>query len=175
MNLRIRRLEPGDDRRQFTSGNPDLDRFFHRFAGQNQFRHHLGVTYIALAEARILGFVTVAPSEIEIEALPQERRRRLPHYPLPVIRVARLAVAEQAHGCGIGKALLRFALELARRTSEEIGCIGVVVDAKPEAQSFYRRYGFEPFDLLEGALHNRPEPIPLFLPLSAIPRTRASS
>jgi hypothetical protein len=50
MNLGIRRLEPSDDRRRFTSGNPALDRFFQRFAGQNQFRHHVGVTYIAVAE-----------------------------------------------------------------------------------------------------------------------------
>lgn len=169
MSLRVRRLEPSDDRRRFSSGNPDLDRFFQRFAGQNQFRHHLGVTYIAVAEEHILGFVTVAPSEIEIDALPGERRRQLPRYPLPVLRVARLAVAEQAQGCGIGKALLRFALDLARRTAEKIGCVGVVVDAKPEAQAFYLRYGFEPFAALEGALLDRPEPIPMFLPLSAIP------
>ncbi|WP_295405306.1 GNAT family N-acetyltransferase [uncultured Thiocystis sp.] len=173
MSLRIRRLEPSDDRRRFASGNPDLDRFFQRFAGQNQFRHHLGVTYIAVAEDGILGFVTVAPSEIEIDALTEERRRQLPRYPLPVLRVARLAVAEHAQGCGIGKALLRFALDLARRTAEEIGCIGVVVDAKPDAQAFYRRYGFEPFGVLEGALLDRPEPTPMFLPVSAIPASRA--
>lgn len=173
MSFRIRRLEPSDDRRRFASGNPDLDRFFQRFAGQNQFRHHLGVTYIAVAEDRILGFVTVAPSEIEIDALTEERRRQLPRYPLPVLRVARLAVAEHVQGCGIGKALLRFALDLARRTAEEVGCIGVVVDAKPDAQAFYRHYGFEPFGVLEGALLDRPEPTPMFLPVSAIPASRA--
>lgn len=169
----IRRLEPGDDRRHFTCGNPDLDRFFQRFAGQNQFRHHLGVTYIAVAEDTdgILGFVTVAPSAIEIDALREERRRQLPQYPLPVLRVARLAVAEQARGGGIGKALLRFTLQLARRMAEEIGYVGVVVDAKHEAHAFYLRYGFEPFNVLEGVLLARPEPTPMFLPLSAIPST----
>jgi GNAT superfamily N-acetyltransferase len=172
MNLRIRRLEPGDDRSRFASGNPDLDRFFQRFAGQNQFRHHLGVTYVAVAEGDILGFVTVAPSEITIDALAQEHRRRLPRYPLPVLRVARLAVGQHARGCGIGKALLRFALELARRTAEDIGCVGVVVDVKPEAHAFYLRYGFEPFAALEGALLDRPEPTPMFLPLSAIPSSK---
>jgi predicted acetyltransferase len=64
-------------------------------------------------------------------------------------------------------------LDLARRTAEEIGCIGVVVDAKPDAQAFYRRYGFEPFGVLEGALLDRPEPTPMFLPVSAIPASRA--
>lgn len=169
MSFQIRRLEPDDDRSRFTSANPDLDRFFHRFAGQNQFRNHLGATYIAVEADDILGFITVAPSEIEIDAFPVDRRRQLPRYPLPVLRVARLAVAEQAQGVGIGHALLRFGLALARRTADEIGCVGVVVDAKPQAMAFYQRYGFEPLAVIEGALLHRPEPIPMFLPLSAIP------
>ncbi len=169
MSVGIRRLEPGDDRDRFCSGHPDLDRFFHRFAGQNQFRHHVGVTYIAVEDDAILGFVTVSPSEIEIDALPADRRRRLPRYPLPTLRLARLAVARSAQGRGIGHALLRFALTLARRMADEIGCVGVVVDAKPDAQTFYLRYGFESVSAVEGVLLDRPEPTPMFLPLSAIP------
>jgi hypothetical protein len=64
---------------------------------------------------------------------------------------------------------LRHALHLARRTAVEIGCVGVVVDAKPAARGFYLRYGFEPLSVVEGALLDRPEPTPMFLPLSAIP------
>lgn len=169
MSVGIRRLEAGDDRDRFCSGHPDLDRFFQRFAGQNQFRHHVGVTYIAVEDDAILGFVTVSPSEIEIDALPADRRRRLPRYPLPTLRLARLAVAQSAQGRGIGQALLRFALTLARRMADEIGCVGVVVDAKPEAQTFYLRYGFESVSAVEGVLLDRPEPTPMFLPLSAIP------
>ncbi|MBK1645299.1 GNAT family N-acetyltransferase [Thiocapsa imhoffii] len=169
MSVGIRRLEPGDDRDRFCSGHPDLDRFFHRFADQNQFRHHVGVTYIAVEDDAILGFVTVSPSEIEIDALPADRRRRLPRYPLPTLRLARLAVAQSAQGRGIGQTLLRFALTLARRMADEIGCVGVVVDAKPDAQTFYLRYGFESVSAVEGVLLDRPEPTPMFLPLSAIP------
>lgn len=166
---RIRRLALTDDCSQFSSGSPHLDRFFQGFAGQNQFRHHIGVTYVAIAAEVILGFITVTPAEIAIDALPDERRRQLPRYPLPVLRVARLAVAEHAKGRGIGKALLGFALNLARKTAVEVGCTGVVVDAKPQALAFYLKYGFEPFALREGGLLERPEPTTLFLPLSAIP------
>jgi hypothetical protein len=48
----VRRLEPRDDRTRFRSGNVDLDRFFARYAGQNQFRHHIGTTYVAVDEER---------------------------------------------------------------------------------------------------------------------------
>lgn len=40
--IEVRLLRQEDDRSQFRSGQPDLDRFFARYAGQNQFRHHIG-------------------------------------------------------------------------------------------------------------------------------------
>lgn len=169
--IEVRPLHPGDDRSHFYSGNPDLDRFFQRYAGQNQFKHHIGTTYVAMENDRILGFVTVSASQIEIEQLPPERQQRLPQYPLPVLRLARLAVAETVQGQGIGLMLLRAVLQLALTMSETIGCIGVVVDAKPEAVNFYRRYGFEEMDVVQGLLGDRPQPLPMFLPLAAIPRS----
>lgn len=48
MTVEVRRLEPHDDRTRFRSGNVELDRFFLRYAGQNQFRHHIGTTYVAV-------------------------------------------------------------------------------------------------------------------------------
>jgi hypothetical protein len=53
---------------------------------------------------------------------------------------------------------------------ESVGCLGVVVDAKPDAVRFYERYGFEPLDVVEGSLNGRPEPLPMFLPLVSIPK-----
>jgi len=41
--MQIRALSESDDRSRFRSGDPDLDRFLQRFAGQNQFRHYVGV------------------------------------------------------------------------------------------------------------------------------------
>ena len=48
MAIQIRPLQPSDPRQDFISGQIDLDTFFQRYAGQNQFRHHIGVTYVAL-------------------------------------------------------------------------------------------------------------------------------
>lgn len=166
--IEIRLLRPEDDRSRFRSGNVDLDRFFARYAGQNQFRHHIGSTYVAVEGEEILGFMTVSPSQIEIDDLPAASRKRLPRYPLPVLRLARLAVAEVTQGREIGLLLLRAALRLTREMSKQLGCVGMIVDAKPEAVAFYRRYGFEPLEVVEGTLGDRPEPVPMFLPLSGI-------
>jgi GNAT superfamily N-acetyltransferase len=141
---------------------------FHRYAGQNQFRRHVGVSYVAVAESRILGFVTVSPASLDAEILPSGRKA-LPH-PVPVLRVARLAVDESARGLAVGRALFRFAIELAERMSREIGCVGVVVDAKAGAVAFHERYGFVSVEAIEGGSGQRPEPTLMFLALGSAPR-----
>jgi GNAT superfamily N-acetyltransferase len=166
--VRIRRLASGDDRSEFSSGNIDLDRFFQRYAGQNQFGHYIGTTYIAIQGKCIAGFVAVSSGEMVAEKLPKTMRRRLPMYPLPVLRLTRLAVDKRFQGLGIGRLLLRAMLELALDMRERVGCIGAVVDAKPEAVGFYSELGFKPLELVSGALGDRPEPIAMFLPIGQI-------
>lgn len=166
--MEIRPLRATDDRTVFRSGDPDLDRFFGRYAGQNQFRHHLGTTYVAVEGDLIRGFATVAPGNVEGEALPSTARRGLPRYPVPVLRLARLAVDQAAQGRGIAGALLRHVFLLALRMSEEYGCVGVLVDAKPDAVGFYARVGFSALEIAEGQIESRPRPAAMFLPLELI-------
>jgi len=59
-------------------------------------------------------------------------------------------------------------LELALELRDRVGCIGVVVDAKPDALPFYSSLGFTPIDLISGALGDRPEPVAMFLPIGQI-------
>ncbi len=102
------------------------------------------------------------------EKLAWAQRRGLPAYPLPVLRLARLAVDERFQGHSIGSLLLRAALGLALDLRNRFGCIGVVVDAKPDALAFYSALGFTPIQLASGILGDRPEPVAMFLPIGQI-------
>jgi GNAT superfamily N-acetyltransferase len=171
--MEIRALRETDDRSGFYCGEPDLDRFFQVFAGQNQFRHYVGVSYVAVDEARILGFVTVAPGHVEIDGLPAAARKKLPRYPRPVRRRARLGGAGSAQGRGLGTALLRFVLNLALEMADAYGCVGLIVDAKPGARDFYAKHGFIPVEAVEGRSDARPAPTPMFLSIRAIASARS--
>jgi predicted N-acetyltransferase YhbS len=166
--MEIRPRRETDDRTAFRSGDPDLDRFFAKYAGQNQFRHHLGVTHVAVDDKRIIGYATVAAGMLETEDLRSSLRKKLPGYPLPVLRLARLAVDSTAQDRGVGKALLRHCFLLAVEMSERFGCVGMVVDAKPSAVDFYARFGFSSIEVLGGRMESRPEPRPMFLPLDLL-------
>ena len=168
MTVEIRALERSHDRQAFRCGDEALDVYFHRYAGQSQFRHHLGVTYVAVEAEHILGFVTVSPGSLDADDLAPGRKT--PPYPVPILRLARLAVDTSARGRGLGKALLRFAIELAEKMMAELGCVGLVVDSKREATEFYERYGFKSLQVLEGNLPEHPAPIPMFLSIGSTPK-----
>lgn len=167
MTVEIRPLEPGDRRSSFRSGDEALDLYFHRYAGQNQFRHHVGVTYVAVEADEVLAFATVSPAAVDADELPDGRRR--PPYPAPLLRVARLAVSQRHQGRGLGRAMLRFCIELALRMREEFGCVGVAVDAKAVAVEFYRRYGFIEVEAEVGAGVAHPPTRMMFLALESVP------
>lgn len=97
-------------------------------------------------------------------------KKRLPDYPIPILRISRLAVDERCQGYGLGKRLLRMALELAVELRDRVGCAGVVVDAKPEAMDYYANFGFAPLETAAGELGDRPQPVPMFLSLRLIER-----
>jgi hypothetical protein len=52
--------------------------------------------------------------------------------------------------------------------ADDFGCVGVIVDAKPDAQAFYAKYGFVAVEAVEGLSDARPAPTAMFLPLRAI-------
>ncbi len=168
MALEVRLLGETDDRSSFQSGDEQLDLFFRRYAGQNQFRHHIGTTYVAVENETILGFATVTVGHVEIENLPPSLRKKLPDYPLPMLRLARLAVGRNAQGMGVGEHLMRTVFSIAMELREKLGWVGVVVDAKPGAEHYYRRFGFVELEATEGMLEERPTPKPMFLSVTTI-------
>lgn len=149
------------DRRNFSCGEPALDEYLRRLARQHA-ESKISRTYVGAKGERILGYYSLAMSAIRKELLPEQHQKRFPNYPVPVARLARLGVDQRQQGKGLGKLLLMDALYRCYRLSEEIGSVGVVVDAKhTRAQSFYRQFNFEAF----------PEtPLTLWLPIAAIAR-----
>ncbi len=158
----VQALRRDHDRAQFGCGEPTLDEYLSNFARQN---HESGVarTFVAVREAepsRILGYYSLAVGSIGRANLPQAAARRFPNFPLPVARLARLAVDRTQQGEGIGAGLLFDALARCLRVAEDVGIAAVIIDAKHEkAKAFYSHYEFD-------ALPD--QPLSLWLPLPAL-------
>jgi GNAT superfamily N-acetyltransferase len=159
-------LTAADLREGFRSGDPRIDEFFRLYAGQNQFKHHVGVTFCAREAGEIVAFVTLAAGAVEPQELPDEMRARLPGYAAPVLRLARLGVDQRVRGQGIGTALLASATVIALEMRVRVGCVGIVVDAKPDARGFYERKGFRAMAVTSRMAGAGASPTRLFLNLS---------
>ena len=157
----IEALRPTHDRRAFSCGVDALDEYLRRFARQHS-DANISRTYVATQGATVRGFYSLAMSAIRKENLPTKHASRFPNFPLPVARLARLAVDTRNQRQGMGDLLLADALARCLRLSTEIGMVGVIVDAKDEkARGWYERYEFERFP---------DSPLTLWLPASALQR-----
>jgi predicted GNAT family N-acyltransferase len=72
----------------------------------------------------------------------------LPTYPIPAVRIGRLAAAVSALSRGIGELLLQNAIKRVLLSRSTLGVYAVVVEAKDaSAEAFYRKYGFRLCDV----------------------------
>ena len=164
--MRIRRLLGSDDSARFSSGSLALDRFLIDYAWANQETLGVGVTYVAPVEGAVGGYVTVAAASLQRDVAPPPNLDTYPRYPLPVLRVGRLAVDSRIQGQGIGQLLLQHSFAVAWAMRQHVGCIGVCVDALPGAVSFYEDLGFVRQKQIEGLSGSRPRPVPLYFSLN---------
>ena len=142
MPIQIERLGAHHQRGTFDCGEPALNEFLFRQAGQMA-RKGFGKTYVALADAglTVVGFVTLSAGQTQTSQLPPHLK--LPRYPAPILRIGRLAVDKRQQGQGIGQQLMSFALQLALEFSQHVGLYAVVVDAKhARANALYAALGF---------------------------------
>ncbi|MBL8600363.1 MAG: GNAT family N-acetyltransferase [Myxococcales bacterium] len=158
MTFEVRRLRASDLTKAFRCGHHGLDNFLRRHALTNQSRG-LSATWVCVVGLEVAGFVTVAatsvkPTEIEPHALD------LPPYPAPALLLARMGTALKYQKQGVGDLLLRAVYETACVQAKHVGCVGVLVDAKPGAVNFYARKHFsvvqEPADAESATVMFRP-------------------
>jgi len=160
MSLTLEPISKALQKVPFDCGNPVLNDYFRFYAFKND-RLSIGKTFVAVDDTgAATGYMTLSNAQIEAGLLPLAIRAKLPRYPVPALRIGKLAVDVRFQGTGVGAWLLRSALEKALSVSASVGLFAVIVDAIDEkAQSFYLKYGFIPF---------AEYPLTLFLPLATI-------
>lgn len=142
------------DRAAFDCGNADLNQYLRRFARQNQERGGAR-TFVLVPDDRpgsVIGYYSLTVGQINPDDAPPEATPNLGGYPLPVFRLARLAVALEHQRRGVGKTLLALAGHRSLQVATQIGGVGLVVDAiDSSAADWYRHLGA--YTLLDNPRH----------------------
>ena len=140
-------LDKQHDLKSFDCGNTALNTWLRATARQHQ-KKSLSSTFVLVDDESpnaVIGFYTLAiRSMTAIENLPPSMTKKLP-LEIPVITLARLAVAEMARKQGYGSMLLIDGMIRAKYVASQIGGFALFVDAKDEkVAEFYVYHGFEP-------------------------------
>jgi predicted N-acetyltransferase YhbS len=142
VNLRIEKLQRGHAVEDFDCGREALNRFLIRYALQNQ-QASASQTYVALAGAEVAGYYTLVVGQVEYDGAPARLKKGLARHPVPIMLLARLAIAIRWQGKGLGSGLLKDAMLRTLQAADIGGIRAFAVHAKDgEAKAFYERFDF---------------------------------
>ncbi len=129
----------------FDCGKEPLNSFLVRHALANQ-ANDSARTFVVLDENQVIGYYSLAVSAVLFEDAPTRMTKGLARHPVPVILMARFAVATTHQGQGIGKSMFKDAIKRALFVSKEAAARAFVVHAKDdEASALYQRFQMEAF------------------------------
>ena len=143
-SLQIEKLQRSHSIDSFDCGREALNRFLIRFALQNQ-QAGASQTYVALADESVAGYYTLVVGQVDFEKAPQRLTKGLARHPVPIMLLARLAIATRFQGKGLGAGLLKDALLRTLQAAEIAGIRAFAVHAKDDqAKTFYEHFDFVP-------------------------------
>lgn len=143
--LRIEKLQRSHAVDAFDCGREALNRFLIRFALQNQ-QAGASQTYVAVAGIdEIIGYYTLVVGQVEYDDAPERLTKGLARHPVPIMLLARLAIASHCQRKGVGAGLLKDAMIRTLQAAEIAGIRAFAVHAKDdEARAYYERFDFIP-------------------------------
>lgn len=141
-DLSVEKLKREHDVETFDCGKEPLNRFLIRYALQNQ-QMGASQTYLALRGSSVLGYHTLVFGQVAFADAPERLLKGVAQHPVPLMVLARLAVATDAMGKGIGAGLLKDAMLRTLQAADIAGLRALAVHAKDdEARSFYEHFDF---------------------------------
>ena len=142
--LRIEKLQRSHIVDEFDCGSEALNRFLVRYAFQNQ-QAEASQTYIAIAGETVVGYYTLVVGQVEYAAASARMVKGLARHPVPIMLLARLAIATSWQGKGLGAGLLKDAMQRTLQAADIAGIRAFAVHAKDDAaRAFYEHFGFSP-------------------------------
>lgn len=140
----VRKLASSDNVDNFDCGEAALNQFLQRFALANQ-KANSAQTYVSCKASAVLGFYSLAVGSVEAENAPLRVLKGMTRHSVPVMVLARLAVSREHQGIGLGKALLKDALQRTVQAADIAGIRALLVHAKDDnARQWYLNWEFEP-------------------------------
>ena len=134
-------IQSSHDISSFDCGNPLLNDWLKRRALAN---HSGGATrcYVVTQANAVVAYYAMSAGAVAASQATGNIKRNMPD-PIPVLVLARLAIDRRYQSQGLGKALLKDAVQRAMRVARDVGVRALLVHAiDAPAEAFYLKHGF---------------------------------
>jgi len=134
-------------KKSFFCENQELERHIRQYAFNHQ-KEGLFQTYFYVDDSdNFLGYISVSVATIERTVIDDELAiSSSMKYSIPAIKITRLCIFDDFSNKGVGTILMTFANILAVIQQKKIGCRALIVDSKPQAIKFYKKFEFLEID-----------------------------
>jgi GNAT superfamily N-acetyltransferase len=166
----------GDPPHGFDCGSAEQNAFLYERAW-NDARCGITVTHLLYVKGMLAAYVTVMADRIKLGS--RERPRGVVYGFAPAVKIAQLGVDRRFAGCGLGKLLVAYAVQMAVMFRRRIGCRYVTLDARTEelvrwyeAQGFVRNKEEQKLRIVDAERRGRtPDGVPVSLRFDLRERT----
>lgn len=130
------------ERRRIRRHSKDMDDFLRTEAYEDQERG-LSRTYLFIGEkGKLMAYLSLCNDAIQLE-FEERDDMDIPYTTVPALKIARLAVATEGQGRGIGKEALQFAIYVSQIVRDYSGVVFLTLDCYAHRESYYERFGFQ--------------------------------
>ena len=123
----------------FDCGRQEQNQFLYERAWRDQ-QLMASVTRLFFVKGILAAYVTTLADSIELGTRENDRELRYPS--IAALKIAQLAVDRSFAGSGLGRLLVSYVIQYARRVGPDVGFRYVTLDARPELEGWYAAQGF---------------------------------
>lgn len=127
-------------RKRIKKHSLEMDDFLHKEAFDEQ-EKGLSTTYLFISNSKLLAYLSLCNDAIQLD-FDEKSGMNLSYTTEPAMKIARLAVSNEAQRQGLGKEAIDYAVDISQQVREYSGVVFLTLDCYKHRESYYSRYGF---------------------------------
>lgn len=128
-------------RKRVKKHSKEMDDFLFNEAFEDQ-EKGLSTTYLFIHDSKLVAYLSLCNDAIQLD-FEEKTDMGLSYTTEPAIKIARLAVSNEAQGMGLGRDAIEFAIVVSQNIRELSGVVFLTLDCYEHRLSYYEKFGFE--------------------------------
>lgn len=129
------------NRKRVKKHSKEMDDFLLKEAFDDQ-EKGLSTTYLFIHDSKLVAYLSLCNDAIQLD-FEEKTDMGLSYTTEPAIKIARLAVSNEAQGMGLGREAIEYAIVVSQSVRELSGVVFLTLDCYKHRLSYYEKFGFE--------------------------------